>query len=171
MALYLNSLVHQPSTWTKKSLQLSNIMESQFKPNKLAPTQIAQEHPRPDNLQTGLWSPEGKRNFLVFKNNRYLNIPTTKIAYFYVNYKSSVIVCFDGQEYFVQHSLDRIEKLVSEKLFFRLSRQYLINFNAVKEAEHYFARKLLVHSFVSTRHELLVSREKAHAFLVWLDNR
>jgi len=134
-------------------------------------TSIGQSQSSLDSMLASLWSPAGKRNFLVFKDNRYVNVPTVRIAFFYINYKSSVITCFDGQEYFVQHSLDRIENLLSEKQFFRLSRQYLINFNAVNEVEHYFARKLLVHSFVPTKHKLLVSREKVRAFLDWLDNR
>lgn len=113
----------------------------------------------------------GKRNFLVFKDNKYLNIPSERIAFFYVNYDSSTIMCFDKQEYFVRHSLDQLQSLLSEKEFFRLSRQCLINFNAVKEVEHYFARKLLVYPSVPTKEKLLVSKVKARSFLQWLDNR
>jgi two-component system response regulator LytT len=52
-----------------------------------------------------------------------------------------------------------------------ISRQYLINFNAVKEVEHYFARKLLVHLTIPAKDKLLVSKEKVSSFLHWLDNR
>jgi two-component system, LytTR family, response regulator LytT len=55
--------------------------------------------------------------------------------------------------------------------FFRVSRQYLISFNAVKEVEHYFARKLLVNLVVPVQDKLLVSKEKVSSFLDWLDNR
>ena len=81
---------------------------------------------------TSLQSPCGKKSFLVFKNNKYVNVLTENIAFFYIRYESSVIMCFDKQEYFVNHSLDQIQHLVSGKQFFRLNRQYLINFNAVK---------------------------------------
>jgi two-component system, LytTR family, response regulator LytT len=67
--------------------------------------------------------------------------------------------------------LEQIQNLVTKKDFFRLNRQYLINFNAVKEVEHYFARKLLVNLSVPTRDKLLVSKEKVSSFLHWLDNR
>src|SRR5881227_3256214 len=80
----------------------------------------------------------GKKSFLVFKHNKYKIIPTENIAFFYIKYESTVIVCFDRQEYSVNYSLEQILQLVSDLQFFRLNRQYLINFDAVKEVEHYF---------------------------------
>lgn len=112
-----------------------------------------------------------KKSFLVFKNNKYLNVHTKNIALFYIKYESSVIMCFDNQEYFVNYSLDQIKNLLPEKQFFRLNRQYLINFNAIKEVEHYFARKLLVIPAIPTKDKLIVSKERVTEFLYWLDNR
>jgi len=112
-----------------------------------------------------------KTSFLVMKHHKYVIIATESIAHFYVKYGTSIIVCFDKQEYFVSHSLEQVQNLVSSKQFFRLNRQYLINFRAVKEVEHYFARKLLVHSVVPVADKLLVPKEKASAFLNWLDHR
>jgi DNA-binding LytR/AlgR family response regulator len=114
---------------------------------------------------------EGKKYFLVFKHNKYFTVPTEKIAFFYINYESPVIMCFDKQEYFVNYSLEQIQQLLGGKEFFRLNRQYLINFNAVKEVEHYFARKLLVNLTIPAKDKLLVSKEKVSSFLHWLDNR
>jgi DNA-binding LytR/AlgR family response regulator len=124
-----------------------------------------------EDILAKLSAPPGKNNFLVFKNNKYLNVHTEDIAYFYVKNESSVIMCFDQQEFNVRHSLEQIRSLLSDKQFFRLSRQYLISFDAVKEVEHYFARKLLVNLVVPAQQKLLVSKEKVNSFLNWLDNR
>lgn len=124
-----------------------------------------------DGLLEKLTMSAGKKSFLVFKNNKYLNVLTENIALFYIAHESSVIMCFDKQEYFVNHSLEQIQSSLSEKQFFRLNRQYLINFNAIKEVEHYFARKLLVNLAVPVKEKLLVSKEKVTSFLHWLDNR
>lgn len=113
----------------------------------------------------------GKKSFLVFKNNKYLTVPTENIALFYIKYESAMIMCFDRQEYFVNYSLDQIKKLLPDGQFFRLNRQYLINFNAIKEVEHYFARKLLVNPAIQLKEKLIVSKEKVSDFLHWLDNR
>ncbi len=123
------------------------------------------------DLLNRLSSLNGKKNFLVLKNNKYINVLTDNIAFFYIKYESPVIMCFDKQEYFVNYSLDQVQNLLSEKQFFRLNRQYLINFNAIKEVEHYFARKLLVNSVIPMKSKLIISKEKVSDFLSWLDNR
>lgn len=124
-----------------------------------------------DILLTQLTALVSKKSFLVFRNNKYINILTENIAFFCVKYGSTVIVCFDKQEYFVNYSLDQLQGLLAETEFFRLNRQYLIHFYAVKEVEHYFARKLLVNLTIPAREKLLVSKEKVSGFLHWLDNR
>jgi DNA-binding LytR/AlgR family response regulator len=127
--------------------------------------------PNLDELLTRFAAKTGKKSFLVFKNNKYITVPTENVAFFYVKYESSMIMCFDRQEYFVNHSLENIQNLLTDKQFFRLNRQYLINFQAVKEVEHYFARKLLVNLSVPVPEKLLVPKEKVSQFLHWLDNR
>ena len=124
-----------------------------------------------DDLLKKLVTSTGKKSFLVFKNNKYINVLTENIAFFYIKYESSVIMCFDKQEYFVNYSLDQVQNLLAEQQFFRLNRQYLINFNAVKEVEHYFARKLLVNPVLPMKEKLIISKEKVTEFLRWLDNR
>lgn len=113
----------------------------------------------------------GKKSFLVYKHNTYRTILTESIAYFCFKYGSTRIVCFDEQEYFVNYSLDQVQQLLPEWQFFRLNRQCLINFAAIKEVEHYFARKLLVKPTIAGIENLTVSKEKASGFLYWLGNR
>jgi two-component system, LytTR family, response regulator LytT len=153
----------------------SNQVETQSRKNNLTIVDYAPKVQNGqrylDDLLTRLPLPVGKTSFLVFKNNKYLTVRTENIAYFYVKYDSSIIVCFDKQEYFVNQSLEHIQNLVTDKQFFRLNRQYLISFHAVKEVEHYFARKLLVNLVIAVAEKLLVPKEKVSNFLEWLENR
>ncbi len=112
-----------------------------------------------------------KKSFLVYYRNKYMTVPTETIAFFYIKYEAAVIVTFDKQEYSVNYSLDQVQQLLSGEQFFRLNRQYLVNFDAVKEVEHYFARKLLVVPTIAFHYKLIVSKEKAKSFLDWLENR
>jgi DNA-binding LytR/AlgR family response regulator len=123
------------------------------------------------DLLTKLPTSSDKKSFLVFRSNKYINVLTENIAFFYIKYESPVIMCFDKQEYFLNYSLDQVQRLLPEKQFFRLNRQYLINFSAVREVEHYFARKLLVNPVIPMKDKLIVSKEKVTEFLHWLDNR
>jgi DNA-binding LytR/AlgR family response regulator len=80
-------------------------------------------------------------------------------------------MCFDGQEFSLNQSLDQITGSVSQKQFFRVNRQYLINFSAIKEIEHYFLRKLYVKLVIETPDKLLINKEKSTSFLSWMENR
>jgi DNA-binding LytR/AlgR family response regulator len=124
-----------------------------------------------DDLFEKLVMPVGKKSFLVFKNNKYINVLTKNIALFYVKNEYSIIRCFDNQEYFVNYSLEQIQNFLSGNQFYRLNRQFLVNFNAIKEVELYFARKLLVNPVIPIKEKLLVSKEKVTGFLQWMDNR
>ena len=114
---------------------------------------------------------EGKKSFLVFKNQKYTTVQTEQIAFIQIKYEVAVIVTFEGQEYSLDQSLDHIQSMLSPKQFFRLNRQFLVNFSAIKEVEHYFARKLLVKLVVPSPEKLLIGKEKTGTFLQWLENR
>ena len=113
----------------------------------------------------------GKSSFLVFKNNKYQTVLTENIAFFYIKNETPTIMSFDKTEYQITQSLDEVHKLLSPTQFFRINRQYLVNFSAIKEAEHYFSRKLIIKLKIPTEEKLLVGKEKATAFLSWLENR
>lgn len=132
-----------------------------------------QQHTRPDldDLLKRIGLDEGKKSFLVFKNNKYTTIQTDQIAFIYIRNDSSSIMTFQEQEYAISQSLDQVQALLSAKQFYRLNRQYLINFSAVKEVEHYFDRKLFVKLVIPSPDKLLIGKEKTSGFLSWLENR
>jgi len=129
------------------------------------------KQPDLDDLLKKIGIDEGKKSFLVFKNNKYTTVQTEQIAFFYIRNETPTIMTFQSQEYSISQSLDQIQHLLSSKQFYRLNRQYLINFNAIKEVEHYFARKLFVRLTIPTEDKLLIGKEKTTAFLNWLENR
>jgi two-component system response regulator LytT len=124
-----------------------------------------------DELLKKLGPDEGKKSFLVFKNNKYTTVQTDQIAFIYIRNDSSTIMTFQQQEYSLAQSLDQVQSMLSSKQFFRLNRQYLINFSAVKEVEHYFDRKLFVTLTIPSPDKLLIGKEKTSNFLNWLENR
>lgn len=113
----------------------------------------------------------GKTSFLVFKNQKYTTVQTENIAFFYIRNDATSIMTFDRQEFPLNQSLGQVAELVSPKQFYRVNRQYLINFKAVKEVEHYFLRKLYIKLVIETPEKLFVNKEKAHGFFAWLENR
>jgi hypothetical protein len=112
-----------------------------------------------------------KTSYMVFRNQKYTTIKTENIAFFYVKNNYTFLTCFDRQEYMLNQSLDQITYTASPSDFFRINRQYLVNFSAIKEVEHYMARKLHVKLVVDTPDKLLINKEKTHTFLCWMDAR
>ncbi|SEV97702.1 LytR/AlgR family response regulator transcription factor [Chitinophaga arvensicola] len=132
-----------------------------------------QQRALPDlgDLLSKLSVPSGKTSFLVFKNQKYKTISIDEIAFFYIHNELTWIMCFDKQQFSVNQSLDQITQAVSAKQFFRLNRQYLVNFKAIKEVEPYFLRKLYVRLVIEAPDKLLVNKEKSHSFLSWMEDR
>ncbi|MDB5155429.1 MAG: response regulator [Mucilaginibacter sp.] len=124
-----------------------------------------------DGLLKRIGLDEGKKSFLVFKHNKYTTVQTEQIAFIYIRNDSASIMTFQQQEYAIDQSMDQIQNLLSAKQFFRLNRQYLVNFSAIKEVEHYFGRKLFVKLTIPIPDKLLIGKEKTSTFLNWLENR
>lgn len=122
-------------------------------------------------LLSKLVVPTGKSSFLVFKNQKYTTVQTDSIAFFYIRNDATCIMCFDKQEYVIGQSLDQIASQVAPQQFFRINRQCLLNFKAIKEVEHFFLRKLHVKLVIETKEKLLVNKEKAARFLAWMEER
>lgn len=112
-----------------------------------------------------------KSNFLVFKNQKYTTISVENIAYFYIHNEITHLVTFDKESFQLTQSLGQVAELVSAKQFFRINRQYLIHFKAIKEMEHYFQRKIYVKLTIETPEKLLINKEKTHSFFSWLEDR
>ncbi|XZF15624.1 LytR/AlgR family response regulator transcription factor [Chitinophagaceae bacterium MMS25-I14] len=124
-----------------------------------------------ESLLSKLSPSGGKTSFLVFKNQKYTTVHTDNIAFFYIDHDATIIMTFDKQKYDVSQSLDQIANAVSQKQFFRVNRQYLVNFKAIKEVEHYFLRKLFVRLVIETPDKLLINKEKSRNFLAWMEDR
>ena len=124
-----------------------------------------------DALLFRLSPSSGKTSFLVFKNQKYITIQTDNIAFFYIRNDATSIMAFDKQEFALSQSLDQVAASVSSKHFFRVNRQYLVNFKAIKEVEHYFLRKLYVKLIIETPDKLLINKEKSNSFLNWMEDR
>ncbi|MBS7565371.1 response regulator transcription factor [Mucilaginibacter sp. Bleaf8] len=113
----------------------------------------------------------GKQSFLVYKNGKYTTVPTRDIAYFFVRNEQTTLVTYANEMFAIDQSLDETTSQLAEKDFFKLNRQYLIAFEAIKEVEHYFARKLLIRLSQPTEEKLLVGKDKTTQFLKWLEER
>ena len=165
-AIKANGIDYLLKPFSEDDLQAAFVKVENFK-------NFFQQNTRPDldGLLKRIGIDEGKKSFLVFKNNKYTTVQTDQIAFIYIRNESVTIMTFQQQEYAIDQSLDQVQSLLSPKQFFRLNRQYLLNFSAIKEVEHYFDRKLFVKLVIPSPDKLLIGKEKTSGFLSWLESR
>lgn len=154
-----------------KPFSREDISEALKKVDELKKFFQKNELPDIESFLQKITQPEGKSSFLVFKNQKYTTIATENIAYFYIHNEITHLVTFDKEQFQLSQPLGQVAGQVSEKQFFRINRQYLVNFKAIKEMEHYFQRKILVKLVIETPEKLLINKEKTHSFFTWLEDR
>ncbi len=111
-----------------------------------------------------------KERFLVKIGEHYKSVPTTDISCFYIRERSNFILVNTGKNYPVEYSLDRIEQLVDSRLFFRVNRNYIVNFSAIQDIIAYSSNRLkIVLKNRNENDEILVSRERVSEFKRWMD--
>jgi DNA-binding LytR/AlgR family response regulator len=106
-------------------------------------------------------------SLLINWKDKIIPIKISDIALFNIAYKTTQLVTFDNQKYFINHTLDELEEICGET-FYRANRQYIINKESVVEALQYHARKLVLKLKVDDRHEIIISKNRVPEFLSWL---
>lgn len=111
--------------------------------------------------------PAKSSSVLVNHKEKIIPIKMDDIAVFYIHNQVTYLMTFEGKSYFLNKTLDQIEQLCGEK-FFRASRQFLVNRDAISNASHHLSRKFSVTLTIPFEHQITVSREKLNDFLEWL---
>lgn len=111
--------------------------------------------------------PAKSSSVLVNHKEKIIPIKMDDIAVFYIHNQITYLMTLEGQSYFLNKTLDQLEQLCGEK-FFRASRQFLVNREAVSNASHHLSRKFSVTLKIPFEHQITVSRDKLNDFLEWL---
>jgi DNA-binding LytR/AlgR family response regulator len=110
-----------------------------------------------------------KERFAVNVGTSIRSIETKQIAYFYSMEKSTFLCTLEGRHYPVDFSLDKLEELLDPGLFFRISRQYTLQFSAIDRIQVLSKSRVAIHTKPATQSPLLVSTARTHQFRLWLD--
>lgn len=111
-----------------------------------------------------------KERFLVKVGEHYRSIPTSSIDCFFILERSTFIQTDTGKHYAIDHSLDKIEQLVDPGLFFRVNRNFIVNYTAIRDIIAYSSNRLkIILNNQTEKEEILVSRERVAEFKEWMD--
>ena len=114
--------------------------------------------------------PNKKERFLVKIGVHYKPILTSKISCFYVKERCNFIQTDTGKNYPVDFSLDKIEQLIDLRMFFRVSRNFIVNLHAIDDIIAYSSNRLkIILKNGTEKDEIIVSRERVADFKKWME--
>ncbi|MFA0960644.1 LytR/AlgR family response regulator transcription factor [Roseivirga sp. BDSF3-8] len=110
-----------------------------------------------------------KGRFVVRIGERLKAIETTDILYFYSKDKITFMKTADGKRHVTDYTLEQLEQQLDPAEFFRISRQYIIRFEAIEDMVYYSSTKLKLTLNHQEEKDVFVSRQRLHDFKEWLD--
>lgn len=120
-------------------------------------------------LLTGEPEKTYKSRFTIKVGQHIKMISVEEIECFYSADKATYLVTKEGREYLLDATLEQLESQLQPELFFRISRKFFININAVKDIITYSNSRLKIQLHKFNSQDLIVSRERVKEFKIWLD--
>jgi two-component system, LytTR family, response regulator len=110
-----------------------------------------------------------KTRFTAHHQRNIVAVTIERIACFYRD-EVIWIQTTDNQRLITDYnSLDEIEELLNSEGFFRANRQFIVNKQTIESYRTHFTGKIELKLVVSTKDEIVVSKEKAHQFRGWFE--
>ncbi|MER2999494.1 LytR/AlgR family response regulator transcription factor [Pontibacter populi] len=146
-----------------RSLDKYKILHPEKRPNQL-PAQM-------ENLLRTMLQPQPqfKERFLVKVGQKILSLSVNDVAYFYSDERLVLIMTHDQQKLPVDYTLDELTELLDPNVFFRVSRQFIVKFEAIAAMYAYSNSRIKLSLHPIEPKEVIVSGEKAGTFKKWLD--
>ena len=125
-----------------------------------------------DDIKKLLTNPverEYKKRFTTKIGQHIKMISVDEIECFYSENKGTYAHTIDGRDYLLDTTLEQLEEELSPDMFFRISRKFYININAIKDIISYTNSRLQLKLNSFKEQEIIVARERVKDFKLWLE--
>ena len=109
-----------------------------------------------------------KKRFSVKVGQHLKLINIDDIECFYSENKGTYAYTSDGRNYLLDTTLELLEHELEPQVFFRISRKFFVNINAIKDMIHYTNSRLQIKLNTFDEQEVIVARERVKDFKDWL---
>ena len=110
-----------------------------------------------------------KKRFTVRVGQHLKIITIDTIECFYSENKGTYIHTTDNRDYLIDTTLEDLDKELEPEIFFRVSRKFYVNINAIKDMVSYTNSRLQIKLNSFNEHEVIVSRERVRDFKDWIE--
>lgn len=114
-------------------------------------------------------SKEYQKRFMATSGEKIISVKVEEIAYFVGHQRYVFLVNFKNEQYLVDFTLEKLEELLNPNDFFRINRQFIVNFNAIKNMYAYLRGRIKLELNPPSKEDTVVSIERAAAFKQWLN--
>jgi DNA-binding LytR/AlgR family response regulator len=151
-----------------KPVDRSRLEQSILKYKKITGSQ------RGTDIQALLETLEGrkstyKKRFAVNIGSRIVSVETSSVAWFYTLEKSTYLCSDENRHYPLDFSLEHLEQLLDPDQFFRVNRQYLVRYSAIRNIRILSKSRIKLELQPPPKEDLLVATARTHEFRLWLD--
>ncbi|SHH40397.1 LytR/AlgR family response regulator transcription factor [Winogradskyella jejuensis] len=112
---------------------------------------------------------EYKRRFSVKVGQHLKLINIEDIECVYSENKGTYAYTKDGRNYLLDTTLDQLENDLEPHVFFRISRKFYVNVNAIKDMVSYTNSRLQIKLNTYNEQDVIVARERVKDFKNWLE--
>ena len=111
---------------------------------------------------------EYKKRFTIQVGQHLKIIEINDICCFYSENKGTYLHTKNDRSYLLDVSLEKLEQELVPEKFFKISRKFIVNLNAIKDIISYSNLRLEVKLDCFDKQQLIVSRERVKLFKEWL---
>lgn len=137
-----------------------NRYEKNYQGNKLMATE--------ENLTQIALKQQVQERFIIRTGAQIKLLQDTEIAYLYSEHKTVFVVTFENQKYPMDITLEGFEKILNPALFYRISRQFIVQQKAIRKMEPASKQRIALTLSPATKHETITSFERTPSFKKWL---
>lgn len=113
--------------------------------------------------------PKGKERFVVKIGEHLKTVQTESVQLVYSQDKATYLFSEDGKRFLVDYSLDKVEELLNQDQFFRVSRKFIANINFISDIISFSNSRLEIIIKHFEEEQIIVARERVNDFKIWLD--
>jgi len=111
---------------------------------------------------------KGKEVFIVHKGAKNIPLAIESICYFYHDGDFNFVRTRVREDFLITQALDEVQHMLSDKQFFRVNRQMIVNFAACQHFEPLDFGKLELFVTPAPKEPIVISQKRAKAFKEWI---
>ena len=110
-----------------------------------------------------------KKRFLVKSMNSLISINIEDIAFFLAEGNFVCLRTFNNKTHAINYSLENLEEILSPELFFRATRNIIVNIQSIQKAHPYFKGRIKLEILPEFQQDIIISNKNASLFKEWMN--